>query len=229
MSALDNLASSVRALAHANARLSRDLADSVPRLRELSFDTSQQARMDSDPHSWTRASRALEQAAAAVALAANQVDDAARRATAYAAYLTAGGSTQQTQPIPVPPSIIDERTTANRINLADDVPDAAKVPDYGGYLDVVMHGDADGTAAAIGGKQIEFTIDQVEAMVRESEAWDGRAVRMLSCSTGQANCAQDLANRLGVAVYAPSDVLSVAGGVKKVLRDGEWRRFEPRP
>jgi hypothetical protein len=129
--------------------------------------------------------------------------------------------------MPVDLADIDSRTSVNRINLADNVPDVMLVPTYDGYLDVVMHGDATGTQANIDYEPVDFTLDQTATMIAASPSWEGRPLRLMSCSTAEADYAQQLADRLGTVVYAPDGVLSVAGGVKEVLFGGKWRRFEP--
>lgn len=181
-----------------------------------------------DPFPLRREAESLEAAARAVENACRYSEDTRRRGNAYAAALVSRASGHDAG-LPVGQAEVDARSTPNRINLADDVPDVARTPDFGGYLDVVMHGDANGTQAAVNGTRTDFTLDEVVTMVTRNADWGHRAVRLMSCSTGQAGYAQDLADRLGVPVYAPSDVLSVAGGVKEVLNDGTWRRFEPRP
>ena len=134
--------------------------------------------------------------------------------------------------LPPPPLLgeeIAERTSENRIDLADNVPDVAYVREYGGYLDVVMHGDANGTQANVDGRFEDFTLDETASLIMESPAWKDRPIRLMSCSTGQGSYAQDLSDKLGIVVYAPTDVLSVfRDGSKVVGGVGSWRRFEPR-
>lgn len=131
--------------------------------------------------------------------------------------------------LPITDTAVSERTSDHRVNLADDVPDAALVPVYGGYLDLIMHGDHSGTQAAINGQRVDFTLDETVRLIEDSPEWNDQPIRLMSCSTGQAEYAQDLAERLGVPVYAPDDVLNVAGGKNVILHDGAWRRFEPSP
>lgn len=130
--------------------------------------------------------------------------------------------------LPVSDAAIEARTTEHRIDLADDVPATELTPTYGGYLDVVMHGDATGTEAAIEGERVQFTLDELSTMITRAESWEQRPIRLMSCSTGQESLAQELADRIGVPVYAPSDVLNVGhDGRTWVDADGSWRRFEP--
>lgn len=131
--------------------------------------------------------------------------------------------------LPVPSGAIGQRTTADRIDLADDCHRAVvNTKSYGGYLDIVMHGDAHGTQADIDGKRIDFSLDDTAAMIRESPAWKSRPIRLLSCSTGRDRFAQDLADRVQVPVYAPTDILKVRYDGSTFIGDGgAWRRFGP--
>ena len=126
---------------------------------------------------------------------------------------------------------IQTGTSENRVNLVDNV-DTSRVPTYGGYLDVVMHGDATGTQAHLNGRDADFTLEETARLVESSPGWRNRPVRLMSCSTGQGDYAQRLADRLGVPVFAPNDSLHVVGGRTYVgsrqgVADGAWRRFEP--
>lgn len=73
--------------------------------------------------------------------------------------------------LPVTDEAIADRTSNNRISLADDVPAIASTPGYGGYLDVVMHGDESQTQADIGGQRVDFTSDQMADMIQSSDSW----------------------------------------------------------
>jgi hypothetical protein len=100
--------------------------------------------------------------------------------------------------------------------------------DYGGYLDVVMHGDAEHTQANLDGVSVDFTLEQTAKMVQESPSWEHRPIRLMSCSTGQGEYAQQLADKLDVPVYAPTDILKLRhDGTMVIKNGGSWRRFEP--
>jgi hypothetical protein len=108
------------------------------------------------------------------------------------------------------------------------VPDVAKKPSYGGYMDIVMHGDQEGTQSYVDGRATDFSLEQTAQLVEQSPSWNDRPVRLLSCSTGQEDYAQRLADRLQVPVYAPSDVLQInPDGSSEIWNDGTWKRFEP--
>ena len=130
---------------------------------------------------------------------------------------------------PISPEEIAARTTENRINLADNVKGVSKIQEYGGYLDVVMHGDAEGTQASIAGKPIDFSMEETARMVEGSPTWNDRPLRLMSCHTGSGDYAQQLADRLQVPVYAPTDYLCVySDGTSEILHGGTWKRFEPK-
>lgn len=134
---------------------------------------------------------------------------------------------------PVPADSIAERTTANRIDLADNVHAIGLKETYDGYLDVVMHGDEGGTQAYIDGRSVDFTLAQTAELIESSPSWKDRPIRLLSCSTGRETYAQELADKLDVPVYAPNGLLEVADDGRTYvdspdgIADGSWRRFEP--
>jgi hypothetical protein len=157
-----------------------------------------------------------------------------RMATARHAAEQAFGRDAAKQPVhlevrpPLADETVYERTSENRINLADNVPSVKEKGTFGGYLDVVMHGNAGGTASFVNGHSTEFSLEQTAQLVKRSPSWQHRPVRLLSCSTGQGDYAQDLANCLEVPVYAPTDILQLdADGSSEILNDGVWKRFEP--
>ena len=107
--------------------------------------------------------------------------------------------------LPVSPEDITARSTDNRIDLADNVHDSVeKKQTYGGYLDVVMHGNEFGTQADINGERRDFTLEETAQLIEASSEWRDRPIRLLSCNTGAGDYAQALSDRLGVPVYAPS-------------------------
>jgi hypothetical protein len=120
------------------------------------------------------------------------------------------------------------RTSENRVDLADDILSVILTPDYGGYLDLVIHGGPGGTQAHVNDRRTNLTLEQTATLVEQTPTWDQRPVRLLSCSVGKEDYAQRLADRLGVPVYAPSDRLGVEDDGRTVIEaDGTWRRFEP--
>lgn len=136
--------------------------------------------------------------------------------------------------LPVSAADIEIRTTANRVDLADDVPAVEAQATYEGYLDVVMHGDEHGTQAHVNGRAADFTLEQTARLIESSPAWHERPIRLWSCETGSSEYAQDLADRIRAPVYAPDGLLYVSDDGTREVRTREdepglWRRFEPRP
>lgn len=80
----------------------------------------------------------------------------------------------------------------------------------GNKFDVAMHGTP--TAVAFGGRRVNMSPRLLASIIRHSEGYNGQDIRLLSCSTGvrigDDYCfAEELANALGVKVYAPNDLI----------------------
>jgi hypothetical protein len=106
-----------------------------------------------------------------------------------------------------------------------------------GYHDVVVHGsesDFGATSKAwLQGKNFSHRV--LADMIQGDPAYKGGPIRLLSCSTGasDATAAQDLANKLGVEVMAPTDTLwaypsgRLVVGPKASEPTGGWALFTP--
>jgi hypothetical protein len=130
--------------------------------------------------------------------------------------------------VPFSAADLAARTSDNRVDMADDVRSVILTPDYGGYLDLVIHGDAQRTQADVKGRRVDLTLEQTAALIEQTPTWEHRPVRLLSCDVGKEDYAQELADRLGVPVYAPSDLMRVReDGSTEIAAGGSWRRFEP--
>jgi hypothetical protein len=108
-----------------------------------------------------------------------------------------------------------------------------KTPTKDGTLDIVSHGWDDFIKPGDGGTLIARELAE---MIKRSPQFDaGKSIRLLSCHTGRSGSgfAQDLANKLGVPVSAPSDRLWVHSTgsmtIGPTLREntGKWVRFVP--
>lgn len=103
----------------------------------------------------------------------------------------------------------------------------------GNKFDVAMHGTT--TAVAFGGREANMTPRVLASLIRHSEGYNGQEIRLLSCSTGQSidgeYCfAEELANALGVTVYAPNDLLYIGkGGIISVgdFGTGKFIPYKP--
>ena len=108
-----------------------------------------------------------------------------------------------------------------------------KVQPDGNKFDVAMHGSP--TTVAFGGKEANMSPRLLASIIRHSEGYNGEDIRLLSCSTGvQENggysFAEELANALGVCVYAPNDLLIIHNdGTIKIGRynQGEFVCYKP--
>lgn len=90
--------------------------------------------------------------------------------------------------------------------------------DANGFYDVIGHGTPDSILVFHNGKEIEVSHRVLSRLLRQDPGYKGGPVRLLSCSTGSnaGKFAQDLANKLGVPVKAPTELLWAFG-------DGTYR------
>ena len=108
-----------------------------------------------------------------------------------------------------------------------------KVRPDGNKYDVAMHGSP--AAVAFGGVEANMSPHLLAEVIRHSEGYHGQDVRLLSCSTGMtvdgAYCfAEELANALGVTVWAPNDLLMVnKDGIFYIGLDGRGQMVEFKP
>jgi hypothetical protein len=122
---------------------------------------------------------------------------------------------------------------------------ARALPPFSGEYTVDMHGAADHVAVGAD----SFDAGQLSELVRADRGWNNQPVRLFSCETGRGDrpIAQELANRLGVDVTAPTEMVwsnhagdyfvapatwRTIGGTKVLLpgtrpSDGGWRTMEP--
>ena len=103
----------------------------------------------------------------------------------------------------------------------------------GDKFDVAMHGSP--TAVAFGGSEANMSPRLLAQIVLRSKGYHGQDIRLLSCSTGAsvdgAYCfAEELANALGVTVWAPNDLLMVnKNGIFYIGLDGSGQMIAFRP
>jgi hypothetical protein len=94
----------------------------------------------------------------------------------------------------------------------------------GNKFDVAMHGSP--TAVSFGGTQANMSPRLLASIIRHSEGYHGQEVRLISCNTGNTSSgdycfAEELANALGVTVFAPNDLIFVSkNGKIMVGKDG---------
>lgn len=83
--------------------------------------------------------------------------------------------------------------------------------DVDGFYDVIAHGNAYTIEVQHGGKTILIDHRVAAKLFKHDKNYKKQGIRLLSCSTGKIDngFAQNLANKLGVPVKAPTDVLWV--------------------
>jgi hypothetical protein len=104
-----------------------------------------------------------------------------------------------------------------------------------GYYDVIVHGSPNTVGVHIGNEWLLVDHRSLATYIQKQADYGGSAVRLASCQTGacEAGFAQNLANKLGVSVMAPSDNLYVFPNGKTVIgpnqftNTGEWKIFIP--
>jgi filamentous hemagglutinin len=81
--------------------------------------------------------------------------------------------------------------------------------DSGGKFDVIAHGTASTIEIDHNGTKVQVNSRTAARLIKQLSGYNGQSIRLLSCSTGinPAGFAQNLANKLGVTVYAPSEKL----------------------
>ncbi len=120
------------------------------------------------------------------------------------------------------------------ISLREDV-------DVSGYYDVVAHGTINAIEITHNGQHILINHRTAAHLIRNSCSYNGQAIRLLSCNTGAINngFAQNLANKLNVEVYAPTNYLWVTSkgeyvgagmknaGIPNLIDAGKFKHFIP--
>lgn len=78
-----------------------------------------------------------------------------------------------------------------------------------GKFDLIAHGTPFGIEVEHNGDRILVNSRTAAKLIKRLPGYSGQDIRLLSCSTGSQNdgFAQNLANKLNVTVYAPSDIL----------------------
>jgi hypothetical protein len=104
-----------------------------------------------------------------------------------------------------------------------------------GFYDVVVHGTPDSVAIRIGNDWQFIDQRSLATYIGKQADYSGGAIRLASCQTGacDAGFAQNLANKMGVPVMAPTDKLFVFSSGKIVIgpnqftNSGQWKTFYP--
>ena len=81
--------------------------------------------------------------------------------------------------------------------------------DTNGYLDVIAHGTPNGIQITHNGQHMTVDHRTASRLIQKSDGYNGQTIRLWSCNTGALDngFAQNLANKLNVEVYAPTNYL----------------------
>ena len=106
-----------------------------------------------------------------------------------------------------------------------------------GYTDIIVHGSPTTFSATIlhNGKWVDVDQRRLAKMFKKDKEYAKGPVRLVSCYLGSKNSAfaQNLANKLGVEVLAPSDKLYILANGKTSIgpipykNTGSWLHFYP--
>ena len=104
-----------------------------------------------------------------------------------------------------------------------------------GYYDVVVHGAPNTVAVRVGNEWQLVDHRALATYISKQADYARDSIRLASCQTGacDAGFAQNLSNKIGVPVIAPTDTLFVFPNGKTVIgpnqftNSGKWRTFYP--
>lgn len=90
---------------------------------------------------------------------------------------------------------------------------ADKIKPIEGYDDIVCHGSPEGLIInGMNNEEWIYTAKEAAEMIRNSQEFKGRSIRLISCQTGANginSVAQQIADELGVEVMAPTEIVTV--------------------
>lgn len=112
---------------------------------------------------------------------------------------------------------------------------ATKIKREPNYTDVVVHGKSDAVSVMRNGKWIDLDHRRLAKFLKNDKGYSKGNIRLISCSTGKdaKGFAQNLANKMGVSVMAPSDTLHIYPNGKTVIgpnpfkNTGRWIVYNP--
>lgn len=81
--------------------------------------------------------------------------------------------------------------------------------DPGGFFDVIAHGSPSSIKIYHNGKELYISHRTLSNILKHDPNYKGGAIRLLSCNTGSdaGQFAQNLANKLGIPVKAPTEII----------------------
>ncbi len=95
--------------------------------------------------------------------------------------------------------------------------------DVDGFYDIIAHGNEYTIEVQHNGKSIQINHRTAAKLFSKDKSYKKQGIRLLSCSTGKIDngFAQNLANKLGVPVKAPTDILWVKPSGKYYVKSGK--------
>ena len=112
---------------------------------------------------------------------------------------------------------------------------AEKAKPKQGYTDIIIHGNPQTDLVSIyhNGKWVDIDQRRLANYIRRDSGYKSGPIRLISCSAGSKEFAQNLANKMGVKVIAPSDTVwahpdgRLTIGPKSYINNGTWNQFKP--
>jgi hypothetical protein len=104
-----------------------------------------------------------------------------------------------------------------------------------GYTDIVIHGTPDHVELKSGSSWIKINHRVLVQMYKRDKSFSDNPIRLIACETGKNidGFAQNLANKLGCEVMAPSDVVwihpsgKITIGPNPRVNSGKWMKYKP--
>lgn len=104
-----------------------------------------------------------------------------------------------------------------------------------GYTDIVIHGQQDSVQIKRGDKWISLDHRRLAKMYKNDKDLSKKPIRLVACNTGKKpdGFAQNLANKIGKKVLAPSDTVwihpsgKVTIGPTATQNTGHWIEYKP--
>ncbi|TQV86654.1 FG-GAP-like repeat-containing protein [Aliikangiella coralliicola] len=132
---------------------------------------------------------------------------------------------------------IASRSVSANVSLVGAGDDLAKAANWlkpkEGYFDVLIHGSEKAFHVLHNGKWVQLTHRSLAAFIRKN-GFTGQSIRLISCKTGacSSGAAQNLANKLGVSVLAPTKNVWIHPSGRMTIGSpsrstGEWVSFRP--
>jgi RHS repeat-associated protein len=130
------------------------------------------------------------------------------------------------EPLPLGDNLIDRNDSLAKA--------ASWIKPKEGFFDVIIHGSSDSFSVFRNGKWIKLNQRSLTTFIQKNN-YNGQPIRLISCNTGASptSIAQDLSNKLGRKVIAPSDTIWIHPNGKMTIgknplsNTGKWNTFNP--